>query len=1706
MNKKLLIVALAVVMCLSLVITACNSTFTVTFETNGGTAVEAQNMALISVTPNTTREGYVFEGWYDNEALAGGPVTFPYVVTANVTLYAKWRENKQPEPQTYLVEFVTNGGSRVPSRNVSVLETEPVTTREGYIFEGWYLTEDLSGSAIGYPYTVTEALVLYAKWTPTNVEPTKYRVEFNANGGSDINARDTSVITTEPDTARDGYTFEGWFLNEDLSGSRITFPYQVTEATTLYAKWKEISPDVQTFVVEFYSNGGSRVENRRVAELTTEPVTTRENYEFQGWYLNEDLSGSAIAYPYTVTAPLKLYAKWTPVGEPAPETHRVEFVTNGGSRVAAQNVSVINTEPQTMRAGYTFDGWFEKQDLSGNAIAFPYTVTQDITLYAKWSKEETPEITYTVMFNVNGGTTVSSRTVSVIDTEPQTMRAGYTFDGWFLTADCSGNAVTFPFYPQDNCTLYAKWTVVEQEEFTVKFATNGGSAVSDITVDAGDSIETSPATTKLNATFGGWFANAALTGNAITFPYEPTSNVTLYAKWTPQINITDESKAQLQALIDTVTFVNFGAVYYNRITVIDEDNVEHLVWAMTNGLAYDGVSYGMRGPVQDNDGNFYVDSSTGEVMLLNTYAFSYDEGSFTIFQQQPSGSYSYGTIADSKLADYFVIIAANKIATLDASKFYLYDGKWNAINNDDENYADVAGQLVLGNTSGYTADYECTYTSFALIFNEQGVLTGIEADSVVADTSSIGSTGIAVTYYYYRHSVTISGIGNVTVLQSLKTQFKELLDQEDPGAASLYPILDPDDPNRNNVVSDGVEYTKQQLAAALSNLTNFTGYYTLASNYYGQTTSVVHTLHNHNNFGSVVIDDKTCYYQYDPATGALFLAVPNSNHEYDIYCNQYSYKNNYYYNQYLLGIESGGAILYNCTQPAPLLKLLANYVDKFEFNAANGYFEFNGTAEETKSLGQLIFGDLDLVYPEAEETETYAYIRIYMNNNKVVKVVAGSYVKDYDEWLEYYVKEVVILNESPDEVAIPQSVQEKFIAPGEAKENGSLDRLIAALTGSGSNFTYTDRFVYDDYDELGGVYGSNADIYKHTNNVTWITGEHYIYFVGGKPFVAYKSRSSGTYTVYPLDSDFVGGDVEKYNEWISWILPINQMLSADWFYEGRDGKYYGKADYMEQLTAVIARFSGSETYLEGQANSSLGFNNSYRWTIELDFVSVELASGRLFQIYYSGSVHVKGMSGEHYKPFSGYARFGYDTVSFTLPSAVTGTHTPDAERPAVIQRQLNGNYNFSVDDNGVLTFDDIANAASYTLKVYTKNGLNYTLVNSYENVTSGTNLKTLDATLVPDNQLYNYSITLIAMGDGTSWIDAPESAKLDIELCQLSRVEAPQIAVNPHTGTLTIVGEGNNYRVEVYAVKNRNPEATATKVYDITEKTLTFAANDLPVGRTYLVRVFAKGNDTTLDSRAAEATYTPYVGESYVERLLGQITFDQSFGMTFNSQSIELNYVINGSEVTPDTLYNNTRAQNKALANALAALNFKYDKATNTGKFRFVLYKPDGSSGVESDILEKYVYTFKVQAGKLSGTLVTTTQAGSTSKAFVMDLPFAALSQLDYTKFVEVGGDIGYYTAMVYEYTDIGNAQVQALLNQTNLYGLITGKQLTFASLRVQVAYNKDNTTGIINDTYAVENALIMIAYDEDGNTYAFRYRLEDFGKDLAKFVSAVEN
>ena len=112
------------------------------------------------------------------------------------------------------------------------------------------------------------------------------------------------------------------------------------------------------------------------------------------------------------------------------------------------------------RYGYTFVGWYENADFSGNKITGWKAGEKkaDVTLYAKWE-----ECTYKITYNgitedtVNSNVTSFEITHDVVLKNPS--RPGYSFLGWYETADFSGYGITGWYAGEKTADviLYARW-------------------------------------------------------------------------------------------------------------------------------------------------------------------------------------------------------------------------------------------------------------------------------------------------------------------------------------------------------------------------------------------------------------------------------------------------------------------------------------------------------------------------------------------------------------------------------------------------------------------------------------------------------------------------------------------------------------------------------------------------------------------------------------------------------------------------------------------------------------------------------------------------------------------------------------------------------------------------------------------------------------------------------------------------------------------------------------------------------------------------------------------------------------------------------------------------------------------------------------------------------------------------------------------------
>lgn len=148
----------------------------VTFESNGGTAVDSQTIEkekACTKPTDPTKDGYTFAGWYtDSECTAGNEYNFTTPITADITLYAKWTKGSSENPTSHTVTFNTNGGSAVPAQTIENgnLCTRPDDpTKDNCTFEGWYKDEELK-EEYDFSDPVTAGITLYAKWKDNGTE------------------------------------------------------------------------------------------------------------------------------------------------------------------------------------------------------------------------------------------------------------------------------------------------------------------------------------------------------------------------------------------------------------------------------------------------------------------------------------------------------------------------------------------------------------------------------------------------------------------------------------------------------------------------------------------------------------------------------------------------------------------------------------------------------------------------------------------------------------------------------------------------------------------------------------------------------------------------------------------------------------------------------------------------------------------------------------------------------------------------------------------------------------------------------------------------------------------------------------------------------------------------------------------------------------------------------------------------------------------------------------------------------------------------------------------------------------------------------------------------------------------------------------------------------------------------------------------------
>lgn len=394
--------------------------FSLTFATNGGTAVAAQSVeaeAKATEPAVLTRDGFKFAGWYKESALENQWNFAVDKVMAATTVYARWVDENTA---TFNLTFATLGGSPVAAQTIEsgALAYEPAPAiRTGYTFAGWFKEAELLNQWNFSTDTITANTTLFARWAAETIP--SIRITFDPQGGSRVTSQIIKSGTSPVEPAapiRTGYELEGWYKEIALENKYDFMTEAVTEDTVFYAKW--VPAVIPSFRVTFDPQGGSYVYAQTIkkdAQVIEPSIPERTGYTFSGWHKEAALTSLWNFLADSITANTTLYAKWVP--ETAGE-FLVTFNSQSGSPVNAQLIAsgtkALEPAAPTL-ASFTFSGWYKEIELVNSWNFAEDKVISNTTLYAKWVSNLPGQFTLTYIAGLNG---------AISGTSPQTVIAG----------------------------------------------------------------------------------------------------------------------------------------------------------------------------------------------------------------------------------------------------------------------------------------------------------------------------------------------------------------------------------------------------------------------------------------------------------------------------------------------------------------------------------------------------------------------------------------------------------------------------------------------------------------------------------------------------------------------------------------------------------------------------------------------------------------------------------------------------------------------------------------------------------------------------------------------------------------------------------------------------------------------------------------------------------------------------------------------------------------------------------------------------------------------------------------------------------------------------------------------------------------------------------------------------------------------------------
>lgn len=414
-----------------------------------GAPTEYVQGTVLEITATATKAGYIFKGWYLDEAMTIEVKEISASQKGDITLYARW------ENWTFKnINYELNGGT-LPEGAANKypltqgLKELPTPTKDGFKFLGWYGNAECTGDAItSISADATEDVNLWALWLDLSKS---YNITYVLNGGNSLYADRAALVA---DLLNDLNTTCG----KSITASKFTSSCRKPEFTkfitddTMWAKWK--------WLFQYLADTDKHEKAADVYKGVLENRTVSDDF----WFLTRDFAG---------------FVNKT-VGNFYYSVNAIDFTTFAAGDGFWNLIQTEINDPKAVELitpnypYYEFEGWYDNPEFTGERVLVP---SKDGKLYAKQSKKMAT-LTYSIG---DVDATVTNETVKVhasdsfvLETptyDPKYLR----FNGWYKEAECINPITEISEYTTQDITVYASWT--EIDGYTINYVLNGGSLI-----------------------------------------------------------------------------------------------------------------------------------------------------------------------------------------------------------------------------------------------------------------------------------------------------------------------------------------------------------------------------------------------------------------------------------------------------------------------------------------------------------------------------------------------------------------------------------------------------------------------------------------------------------------------------------------------------------------------------------------------------------------------------------------------------------------------------------------------------------------------------------------------------------------------------------------------------------------------------------------------------------------------------------------------------------------------------------------------------------------------------------------------------------------------------------------------------------------------------------------------------------------------------